>query len=93
MAGQEVAENSLEVEDFALFPNFSSGKINLSFNLATKGTTTVKVLDGEQKVLFNDKANGFSGTYLKPVNMAKNGVYYISVNQNGKWFVRRIVKN
>ncbi|WP_207421915.1 T9SS type A sorting domain-containing protein [Desertivirga brevis] len=91
--GQVAANVNLAVEDFALFPNFSSGDINLSFHLGTKGTTLVKVLDAEHKVLFTDKVNGFSGTYLKPVNMAKNGLYYISVNQNGKWFVRRIVKN
>ncbi|WP_207533709.1 T9SS type A sorting domain-containing protein [Desertivirga arenae] len=91
--GLEAANASLTVDDFALFPNFSSGKTNVSFNLTTKGTAVVKMFDAEYKLVFTDKVNGFNGTYLKPVNMAKNGIYYISVNQNGKWFVRRIVKN
>jgi hypothetical protein len=85
--------NALAIEDLTLFPNFSTGKMTLSFNIAAKGTTEIKVLDSDKKVVFTDKPSNFSGNYIRQINLPKNGVYYISVAQNGKWFVRKVVKD
>ena len=93
LTGKETNESLLMVDDFTLFPNFSTGKTTLSFSLPTKSQIAVLVSDSENKTVFTDKVNGFSGSYLKQINMSKNGIYHISINQNGKWFVKRIVKN
>lgn len=82
----------LAVDDLTLFPNFSSGKMTLSFNVAGKGTTEVKLLDSDKQEVFSDKPANFSGHYVKQISLPKNGVYYVSISQNGKWFVKKLVK-
>lgn len=82
----------LEVKDLMLFPNFSAGKMTLSFIIASKATTQVRVLDSDKKVVFSDNAGNFSGNYVKQLSLPKNGIYYVAVSQNGEWFVKRVVK-
>ncbi|MGB4773763.1 MAG: hypothetical protein WBP45_01205 [Daejeonella sp.] len=85
-------EESNFLEDLTLFPSFSTGKILLSFNLKDRGNMDVKVLDSDIKVVFSDRAANFSGNYSKQISIPKNGLYYLAVNQNGKWVVRKISK-
>ncbi len=92
ITGAETITKSLEVSDLTLFPNFSNGKMTLSFNIASRGTAKVGVLDSDMKSIFTDEAANFSGNYVKQLSLPKNGVYYVSVNQNGNWFVKRLVK-
>ncbi len=90
--GTESSTASLEVTGLTLFPNFSTGKITLSFNLDKRGTTDIKILDSDLKPVFTDKPANFSGNYNKQVMLPKNGVYYINISQNGNVFVRKMVK-
>ena len=92
ITGKDSIETPLAVDDFALFPNFSSGKTGISFNVPSKGTLAITVTDSENRTIFTDKINGFSGAYSKSLNLARNGVYHIVLNQNGKWFVKKVVK-
>lgn len=92
ITGAETISNPLDASDLILFPNFSSGKMTLSFNIASKGNTKVAILDSDFKPLFNDEVSNFSGNYVKQISLPKNGVYYITVSQNGNWLVRRLVK-
>lgn len=92
ITGSETITKSLLVSDLTLFPNFSSGKMTLSFNLASKGSAKINVLDSDMKSVFTDEATNFTGNYVKQLTLPKNGVYYVSVSQNGNWFVKRLVK-
>ena len=82
----------LEVSDLNLSPNFSNGKLNLSFSVPDKGPVEVKILDSSLKELFTDKPVISSGIYFKQVNLPKNGVYYIRISQGNKVYVRKMVK-
>jgi len=92
ITGNETITKPLEVSDLTLFPNFSSGKMTLSFNVASKGNAKISVLDSDMKTIFTDEAANFSGNYVKQLTLPKNGVYYVAVSQNGNWFVKRMVK-
>lgn len=92
ITGAETISKSLDVNDLTLFPNFSSGKMTLSFNVASKGNAKISVLDSDMKSIFTNEATNFSGNYVKQLSLPKNGVYYVTVNQNGNWFVKRLVK-
>jgi len=85
-------EASLEVSDLTLSPNFSNGKLNLTFNLSEKGSAEVKIMDSNMKELFADRTASVNGTYFKQISLPKNGVYYIQISQGGKTFVRKMVK-
>lgn len=82
--------NTLTVEDLTLFPNFSSGRMTLSFNLPGKGNALIKILDSDLNSVFSGQGSG--ETYFKQFNMLKNGVYYIHIKQGSRSFVRKIVK-
>ncbi len=88
----EKVENLLEVKDMMLFPNFSNGKLGISFNLETKGPIKLCILNSDLKQLFTDEITNFNGSYMKQVSVLENGVYYISINQNKAWYVKRFVK-
>ncbi len=92
ITGNEKHTTSLEVADLTLFPNFSNGKITLSFNLDEHGTTDIKILDSDLKPVFTDKQINLGSNYTKQILLPKNGVYYITVSQNGNWFIRRLIK-
>ncbi len=92
ITGNETISKSLDVSDLTLFPNFSSGKMTLSFNVATKGSAKVSVFDSDMKSIFTDEAASLNGIYVKQLTLPKNGVYYVAISQNGSWFVKRLVK-
>ena len=91
--GSESMTSTLNVEDLTLFPNFSTGKLGLSFNMESRGPVKVKVLDSQLNQVYADEATNFSGNYMKQISLPKNGIYYISIQQNASWFVKKLIKN
>ena len=91
--GSESMTSTLNVEDLTLFPNFSTGKLGLSFNMESRGPVKVKVLDSQLNQVFADEATNFSGNYIKQISLPKNGIYYISIKQNAGWYVKKLIKN
>lgn len=92
VSGIEKVNNTLDIKDLTLFPNFSNGKMGLSFNLETKGTIKIKLLNSDLKQIFTDEVSNLNGNYMKQVALTENGVYYISINQNGNWYIRKLIK-
>ncbi|WP_276360269.1 T9SS type A sorting domain-containing protein [Daejeonella sp. H1SJ63] len=93
ITGSENTSVDLDVKDLTLFPNFSNGKAGLSFNLDGRGTTKIKILNSDMKAIFTDEQASFQGNYMKQISLPQNGVYYITISQNSKWFVRKLIKN
>ena len=91
ITGLKEIVDPLKVEDLTLFPNFSNGKMTLSFNLPSKGNTTVRILDNEFKTVFNTQNNA-AGVYTKQIDLPKNGIYYIHIKQGDKVFLKKVVK-
>ena len=92
ITGIENATNLLDVKDLTLFPNFSNGKVGISFNLESKGPIKLKILNTDLKPLFTDELSNFNGSYMKQIPLAENGVYYITIEQNKVWFIKQLVK-
>jgi len=93
ITGSESMTSILNVEDLTLFPNFSTGKLGLSFNMESRGLVKVNILDSQLNQVFADEATNFSGNYIKQISLPKNGLYYISIKQNAGWYVRKLIKN
>jgi len=93
ITGSESMTAALDVEDLTLFPNFSTGKLGLSFNMESRGPVKVKILDSQLNQVYADEAANFSGNYMKQINLPKNGIYYISIKQNTGWYVKKLIKN
>ncbi|MFA6085744.1 T9SS type A sorting domain-containing protein [Mucilaginibacter sp.] len=80
----------LTLNDLNLSPEFSTGKIMLSFNLPAKSPADVKLTDSQGKILFTDKA--VAGSFSKKVSLPLNGVYYLNVKQGTASVTKKIVK-
>lgn len=93
ITGVKDANTDLKVEDLTLFPNFSSGKMGISFNVSSNTPLKLKILNSEFKQVFNDEASNFNGNYSKQISLTKNGIYYIAIKQNNSWFLKKLIKS
>lgn len=93
ITGSKGAITDLKVEDLTLFPNFSNGKMGLSFNISTNLPIKVKILNNEFKEVYSNDASNLNGSYSKQISLPKNGVYYIAIKQNNSWFLRKLIKS
>lgn len=79
-----------DIKDLNIAPQFSSGKILLTFNLATKAPAVVKLSDSEGKALWTEKTT--TGAFSKSFALGLNGVYYLQVKQGKNIALKRIMK-
>jgi hypothetical protein len=87
LSGKEKAD--LEVHDLTFAARFSSGEIAVMFTLPAKASADVKLYDSSKKLIFSERT---TGSFSRNVSMAKNGVYYLVIDQNSRVAVKRIVK-
>lgn len=92
ITGSETIAGAFEASDLTVFPNFSSGKMTLSFNADSRGAIRVQVLDSDMKPVFTDDVSNLNGTYVKQLLLPRNGIYYVTISRNGSWFVKKMVK-
>jgi hypothetical protein len=79
-----------DIKDLNIAPQFSSGKILLTFNLVTKAPAVVKLSDSEGKTLWTEKTA--TGGFSKSFALGLNGVYYLQVKQGKNIALKRIMK-
>jgi hypothetical protein len=82
-------ENSLNLTGISIVPDFDSGKTTLKFKLAG-AAADVRLTDSNGKVIASGKT--VNGVFEQSVELPRNGAYYLSVSQSGKWAVKRLVK-
>ncbi|MDB5286522.1 MAG: hypothetical protein JWR05_1471 [Mucilaginibacter sp.] len=80
----------LSLNDLNLSPEFSTGKVLISFNLPVKTPADVKLTDSQGKILFTDKT--VAGSFSKKVSLPLNGIYYLGVKQGAASVTKKIVK-
>lgn len=92
--GQPIkAESDLDLRGLTLSPNPSTGKFNLGFELPSKGTAHIDVMDMNGNVIYSEEMNDFQGRYHKEFDISNKakGIYVMRITQNGKSFTRKIV--
>jgi len=85
---------SLELETVSAFPNPTLGRVTLRFK-GEAVPTTVRLTDGQGRVLMTEELKDFDGTYDDQINLSgyPAGLYFITIAQNGKTYTERIVVN
>ena len=65
------------------------------FKLKTEGKATIKVVDSEGELVFNDKVQYFPGTYHKSMGLSteQTGKYFIYIEQGGKAYSTKFTIN
>jgi len=78
----------LKVNDLFIMFN-KDDKMTLSFNIADKANTSIKIFDEYGKVLFEDTKSNFSGKYSKEIKKMK-GEMIIQISQGKKYFHKEL---
>ncbi len=78
---------------FMVYPNPNFGTFDLSFETINKDDYTIKVMDAIGKVIYEEKANDFSGKFSKKIDItaAGKGVYMIEVSNGKNESIKKIV--
>lgn len=84
-SGVKIGKDKLDM-DKLFFYNGEDDFLNLKFKLKTKGKASIKIISDKGEAIFVDKVQYFPGTYDKQteLSMDSKGLYYISIEQNGK---------
>ena len=89
-------KNDLELEDISVYPNPTDRLLNIGFSTVVKGgPIEVRVTDISGREIYSDKIGDFQGDYRNTINLEKNpnGIYVVSIIQNGKVWTERIALN
>jgi len=86
------ANNTLKVEGMEAFPNPTYGDVTLKFKAEAK-PTTVRIMDVQGRLIFNETLNNFDGNYFRELDVSNGttGVLTITITQDGKAFTKNIV--
>lgn len=93
-SGEEFSgQSDLALESFTVGPNPSTGKFSLSFDISTKGTTELRVLDLNGETVYSENLGNFSGTYNQEFDISNfaKGVYFLQITQNDRAFTKKVV--
>lgn len=93
-SGEEFSgQSDLALESFTVGPNPNSGMFSLSFDIATKGETQIRVLDVNGGTIYKEDLGNFSGTYDKEFDISNfsKGVYFLQISQNDRAFTKKVV--
>lgn len=86
------SDNTLKVEGMDAFPNPTYGDLTLRFKAEAK-PTSVRILDVQGRVVFDEMLNNFDGNYYRELDVSNGttGVLTITIRQDGKVFTKNIV--
>jgi len=87
--------NSLEMDHFTVSPNPGNGVFILDMGLQEKGDLKVEVFDANGRSVYQNTLAGDADIVLERIDISgqESGMYYISVSQNGRGKVTRVIKH
>ena len=88
-----VSPPDINLSTLEVFPNPSPGKVNIMFTVEP-GPTTVKILDMNGKVLYEESLENFDGHYAKELDIdTSNGGAILQIIQGDDIFSEKILGN
>lgn len=91
--GIDATEQSLDLQNFNLYPNPTNGMINISFDVQAKEKTIMRIFDINGKEVYKEKIKQSEGIYNKQVDLSgnKKGVYFLQVLQGKESLTKKVV--
>ncbi len=83
---------TLELDNFTVFPNPTSGRFNVQFQAEAK-PLTVTIYDNTGREIFRDNQTDFNGMYNREIDLTNisRGSLILSVAQDGKRYTDQII--
>jgi len=87
-------ENDLELNRVDLAPNPSTGNFRVSMEFAERGDVQLFVMDASGRRIVEMQLDDVSGLLSQEIDISEeeNGVYFLIVQQNGKQYNQKIIK-
>ena len=82
------------IESMRLFPNPTTGRFTLDYNLRTNGITTIDVLDISGRLLIPVfEGNSQAGMQTRQIDLSHldAGIYFVRLGRDGQQIMRRVV--
>ena len=88
-------ENTLSLSEFQLYPNPTSGQINISFKTDLLEALNVSITDLGGKSVFEEKVEDFNGSYSKDIDITDHneGIYILRISQGNRIYTEKVVIN
>ncbi len=85
--------NNLSIENIQLFPNPNRGMFRLEFDLPQKGETSIRVFNGEGRLIYSFDLGEYQGTFSDDIDISQNGPgsYFLEVRQGATSMVKKII--
>jgi hypothetical protein len=90
--GETMAYEAAPATDYAIYPNPTSGTVNLEVINTGEEATVVTILDLSGRVIYNESFNGDVDTKLD-LSGYTAGVYLVRIQQGGQTFVEKLMLN
>ena len=84
---------NFEVEQLKVFPNPTTGIIDINFTLPQEGRTAIRIFDATGRVVYENNLGNFQGTFSDRIDIANNakGTYFLMLAQGKFMDTRRIL--
>ena len=85
--------NNLSIENIQLFPNPNRGMFRLEFELPQRGETSIRVFNGEGRLIYSFDLGEYQGTFSDDIDISQNGPgsYFLEVRQGATSMVKKII--
>lgn len=85
--------NNLSIENIQLFPNPNRGMFRLEFELPQRGETSIRVFNGEARLIYSFDLGEYQGTFSDDIDISQNGpgAYFLEVRQGATSMVKKII--
>lgn len=89
----KISKEPLELEEINMFPNPSNGKFTLKMQSESDAKVSVRILDVEGKTVYNQKLKPSGGLCTQEIDISgeAKGMYFLNIEQKGKYLSRKII--
>lgn len=87
-------DNDLDLGSLRFFPNPGDGNFELSFDSPERGDLNLMIFDSQGKKVYYEMLGDFQGRYENEIDISRRpaGNYFLQVEQGGKTYSKKIVK-
>ena len=94
-SGMEISERGdMGIQSIEFLPNPSTGKFKLGFKPLEAGRVDVRIVDMNGKTVYEENMGSEKNSYDLDIDISNqpDGIYFLTLTQNGKKFNKKLIK-
>lgn len=84
---------NLRIEALNIFPNPTTGRFSLTFDLPNAGETSIRIFSSSGRLIYSYDLGEFSGSFNDQIDLGNEpaGTYYVMIRQGGTSVSKKVV--